>query len=768
MSVVGSRVRARRWLRSLQVVTGVLVIVYLLSTVLRTRGSSSPFYDGWIGNLAYGGCALLCAWRAFAIRAQRVAWSAIALSLGLFTTGAVLWTTVVQYWNPVPYPSVSDAFFLIFYPVAYVGVGLLIRDSMPRISRGVWIDGLIAALGLAALESAVVIDRISSHSQGDLPTVATNLAYPIGDLVLLMMLVALFAMHGWRPPRMWWLLGAGLAIFAVADTVYVLRVTSGTYVTGTPLDSLWLIGTFIIATAAWMRHDTTRAHELPRRPIVVPAVFTLSSLGIVVADGEVGHVDPFVVILASATLMLAVAWMAHSYRQLRTLATARREALTDELTGLGNRRMLTRQLGDRLDGPGTAGAATTTPLAVLIVDLDRFKEVNDAFGHPVGDELLAQLGPRLRRVLRSEDVLTRLGGDEFAVLLFDADRDHATDVGHRITEALREPFELRDVTVHTGASIGIVLSPEHSTDPDELLRCADVAMYRSKTRRTVVEVYDAGTDTSLDRFELIHELRAAVRNRDLVLHYQPQIDLHTGAVRSVEALARWRHPTRGYVPPDVFIPLAEEAMLMRPLTRLVLDEALAQCAEWERAGTPVAVAVNLSATNVLDGELLFDVKRLLRRHNLAPERLILEITEGVLLADPVRACRVITDLRAAGVAISVDDFGTGFSSLAYLRTLPVDELKLDRVFVTNLGGTDDSRDTAIARSALALGHALGLSVVAEGVEQPNTVNVLTELGFDAAQGFHLGRPVPAEEIRLTRSPDGTLVELDTPSCGRVA
>jgi diguanylate cyclase (GGDEF)-like protein len=430
---------------------------------------------------------------------------------------------------------------------------------------------------------------------------------------------------------------------------------------------------------------------------------------------------------------------------VQRLAETRQLALTDELTGLGNRRLFLRSLQHELS---VTEREDRPRLAVLMVDLDRFKEVNDAFGHPVGDELLGQLGPRLRQTLRSTDVLARLGGDEFAVLLRHADSDYAIDVARRMSDVLRQPFALRQVSVHVGASVGIALAPEHGTDTDELLRCADVAMYRAKAGHTAVAVYDSSADTSRERLRLVEDLRDAIDNGSLTLHYQPQVDLRTGSVPSVEALLRWTHPERGAISPVEFIPLAEEARLMRPLTRLVLDRALGQCAQWLRRGTPVAVGVNLSATNLLDGDLPEQVQELLTIHGLPSALLILEITESTLMADPVLAHQVVCRLHALGVSIAVDDFGTGFSSLAYLRELPVDQLKLDRTFVAGLGKTASGRDTAIASSALSLGHALGMSVVAEGVEEPATLATLSDLGFDVAQGFYLGHPVPPDALHL--------------------
>jgi diguanylate cyclase (GGDEF)-like protein len=749
---LAATVRRRSWLpaglRTAQLITGALVVVYLASTAFRAPQTSSTFYDVWIANLGYACCTSLVVWRAIVKRRARAAWGAMALALLVFTCGSVLWTAWVQYFKPLPYPSLSDGFFLIFFPSAFVGIGLLVRESIPKTSRTIWVDGLIAGLGVAAIEATLVIGSIAKGNTGDFGTVATNIAYPIGDLMLVSMVVVVFAVRGWRPGRMWWMLGAGLAIFAAADSIYVLRVTSGTYVTGTPLDSLWLIGAYVMSVAAWQGLGAKRRAARPiEASIVVPALFLLSSLGILVyATSQ--DVLPLGVVLATVTLLLAFGRSAHAFRQLRVLADSRREARTDELTGLPNRRLFYERLGACLEH-----GSTTDRLAVLMIDLDRFKEINDSLGHHVGDDVLRQLGPRLIEAAGSMGTVARLGGDEFGLLISPlVEPSVATKVAERVRASLLLPFHLESMSLRVDASIGIAFAPDHGTDPETLLQKADLAMYAAKHDRKPWQIYSTEHDQNTrERLELMEDLRDAIQRGEIVLYYQPKVDLSSGTVMGVEALARWRHPRRGILEPAKFLGLVETGGLMGPFTLAVLDRALIQQAQWVREGYDLGVAVNLSAANLRDEDLPGKVASLMSQRGVRPSRLTLEITEDSFIADPVQAMRVLNELGALGVEISIDDYGTGFSSLSYLLRLPVSELKLDRTFLT--GVLQDERAVSVIRSTVDLAHSLGLRVVAEGVEDLDSLSLITGLGCDVAQGYLLGRPVPAEDL-FAAAPDG--------------
>jgi diguanylate cyclase (GGDEF)-like protein len=452
----------------------------------------------------------------------------------------------------------------------------------------------------------------------------------------------------------------------------------------------------------------------------------------------------FVLLIAGLLLLWAVLFrivQGASRRLRRQAAENEHQARHDALTGLLNRSSFYERVHAAI-----ASVRGGHRVAVMIVDLDRFKEVNDTLGHHSGDLLLKQAGERLERALRSADVLARLGGDEFAVLLPDVESfEAASGTAARVGRALEEPFVLHGLTVHIEASTGVALYPDHGGDVELLMQRADVAMYAAKGSAASFELYAPEHDRhSPGRLALLGELRHALERDEFVLHYQPKASLRTGRVEGVEALVRWVHPERGLVPPDQFIPLAEQTGVIKPLTAWVVDEALRQCAEWRVRGLDLSVAVNLSVRNLLDAQLPESIAALLRRHEVPPPKLELEITEGTIVADQVRALDVLSRINAMGVGISIDDFGTGYSSLAYLKDLPVRELKIDRTFVNNM--TEDGDDAFIVRSTIDLARNLGLEVVAEGVETEAVWDQLALLGCDVAQGYYLSRPVPAAAL----------------------
>jgi len=438
-----------------------------------------------------------------------------------------------------------------------------------------------------------------------------------------------------------------------------------------------------------------------------------------------------------------IAALADSLNHMREGISAReaqisRLAYEDSLTTLPNRALFQQRVDEALHDTGQRAA-------VLLMDLDRFKDINDALGHHIGDRVLQVVASRLRGSLGPDDTVARLGGDEFAVLLPGADEPRALEAGRRIAAALEQPIRVADHTIDVGASIGATLYPGHGADIGQLLRHADVAMYAAKRGRLGFLLYDPSVEDSRQgHLSLLSELRRAVERDELTLHFQPKVHLATGAFASVEVLLRWTHPLRGMLPPSEFIPFAEHTGYIRELTRWVIDAALRQSGAWRAQGRPIRMAVNVSARDLLNPELPDIVAHALATHGVAPDSLCLEVTETALMEDPVRAHDTVRRLRALGLRLSIDDYGTGFSSLAYIKRLSVSELKIDRAFVKDLA--HDAEDLAIVRSTIDLGHNLGLQVVSEGVEDEVTAARLRELGCDLGQGFWFARPMDAQQL----------------------
>ena len=623
---------------------------------------------------------------------------------------------------------------------------MAVRHHSWGLASSVWLDCAVGSLGAASVLAVVLSPVLDSTLTGSLSwDTVVAVAYPMFDLLLVAAVAGIAALRGLRMGRRWGLLAVGLLIFATADVIYALQRTTDTFVAGTPLDVGWGIGLALIAM--WVdgtaQHDVSAARET--RPatgaaaLAVSSVATAAGLKVLVVSSRV-HVSTLAVVLAGVTLLAAAARSQLAFRLLARMADLRRmAAATDELTGLPNRRAL------YAEGRARLADLQRRRHALLMLDLDKFKEVNDSLGHHSGDQLLVQVGARLSENLRGGDMLARLGGDEFAVLLDDAGHDEAADVAIKLRAALAEPFALQDLALHTSVSVGVALFPDHGLDLSALLRKADIAMYKAKTSGRGHHVYcsadDAGDAT---RLQTVQELRTALSTDQLVVHYQPKVDLDTGEVHSVEALVRWNHPTRGLLYPDAFLNLVEESGLMPTLTRVVLALALDQAAAWHAQGQPLTVAVNLSASSLVDSDLPKQVASMLAARELPPGALQLEITEEFLMADRDRARDILTLLRNSGVQISVDDYGTGYSSLSYLRDLPIDELKLDRSFIFPMA--DNERTAALVASTIDLAHSLGLRMVAEGVETHLTYTQLKRLGCDQAQGYYMSRPVPAAEL----------------------
>jgi diguanylate cyclase (GGDEF)-like protein len=740
---------ALKWLYALM---GVLLVGYVASTIVRRQLDGWPVVDGW-GVAGFELLAsLLCIARGLTGVQRARAARLVSLVLG---TGLLFWAvgdSVVAAAGLGPTastPLAANVLYLGFYPFAYVGVMLRLHMGARRLSTETWLDGLIAGLGAAAFAAAFLL-RTVMHSAGggSAEMVATNLAYPIGDVLLLALVVGGSAVIAGRRGLPWIMLAAGLAVNTLGDTANLLTGGLGSTHFAAVLDAAaWPTSILLVSLAVWVRpRSAAPAVREPSPSFVLPALACGLSMALLFA-GSLEHVSVTALALALATLAAAGIRAGLSVRSLQRVTVDKHlQAHTDQLTRLANRRALFELLDALEEEHRTTGECRR--LACLFVDLNRFKEINDSFGHSVGDELLHQIGRRLGGILRDGDLLARLGGDEFVVALLDADGERGAAIAQRIGARLEQPFQIGAVRAQIGASIGIAVAPADATGGARLLRCADLAMYRAKIAGQAFATYSEELDGRGSRLDLVEDLRGAIASRTLELHFQPQIECGSGAIVALEALVRWEHPRLGYLPPLEFLGLAEDAELMDPLTQLVLDRALAQCARWRAAGSDVAVCVNLSSTNLHNPQLPAIVRDALARHHLAPSALVLEVTETTAITDFDRSQETIGRLRDLGLVVSIDDFGAGFTSLAHLSSLAVDELKLDRSFVQGLVSSHDPRNQALVRSTIELAHALGLRVVAEGIEDEESFELLTELGSDRAQGYLIGRPRPADELDL--------------------
>jgi diguanylate cyclase (GGDEF)-like protein len=730
----------------------VFVVAFGVSTFVLHRGASgyNTIWDGWVYGFAETLPlipVLLCARRSSVLRG---AWLALALGIVLNTAGDLVWLYHDQNLNPIPSPAPSDALYLLSYAAFIVGVAILTQSSFGRVHASVRLDGAIAGLAATAVAGMMWFEPLLRASGRPLQA-AVDMAYPIGDLVLLVLLGAGLAPQRYRPNWQTALLMAGVLWFVVGDTVYLYQVEAKTYLAGTPLDETWIIGIFFMGLAASVR-DRRRSGgprasvSSPATVAAVPVVSGLASLGVMVAS--LFRSDPVLVpLMAALALGLVIARMWMTLREVRESTMANfRDARTDYLTGLPNRRAFLERLQSMLRHEGVC-------TGVLLIDLDGFKEVNDALGHAAGDELLCVVAKRFEHRLGPRGALARLGGDEYACACAAVCEEDLVAIAHELSQSLSGPCVLDGISVRVGASIGVAVSQPGDADADELLRSADVAMYEAKRVQSDISVYRAEANpNSRERLALLDTLRDTVDREDLTLHYQPTLDMRTGQVRGVEALVRWQHPSLGLMYPDAFIPLAERAGLMPQITRAVLVQAVRQAASLDATGKRLHMSVNISRYDLVDEDLPGYIDDVLALHGFPHERLTLEITESAIGDDPERAVRCVRELRSRGLRVSIDDFGVGYSSMSRLLWLAVDELKVDKSFVVELHR--DPRAQAIVRSAVQLARALDLTVVSEGIESEEVFHLLQRLGTDVGQGYAIARPLtPAQLDEFLAQPD---------------
>jgi diguanylate cyclase (GGDEF)-like protein len=648
-------------------VLGVVLVAYLVTLLVRPGDTYWTWLDGWVVCAVELCGSALCIAKGLAGRPVRAAALALALGFGLlaWAIGDTVLTAQSIGGATPPSPSLADLFSLLFYPLAYVAVLVFMRGDVKRLSPSKWLDGIIAGLGAAAVCGAFAFEGILKASGSSPLATVTNLAYPIGDLLLLSLVVAGCAVLPGRRRASWLLLASGITLDVVGDTANVLHNSFGATRVGFILNTIaWPAATVLMSMSVWLRIRPSNPFTAPKPTgFSLPILAAGAALAILVVSSA-HNVGRVAIALSAATLLVVGIRLLLSVQEIKTLSHERhRQAVTDDLTGLSNRRHLFRVL----DSFFTESDDTLAPgcsLAFLFIDLNHFKEVNDSFGHPAGDELLRQVAARLSSSLRHNDLLVRIGGDEFAVVLVDGDSAYAKEVAQRVTASLAEPFLLEVVTASISASIGIAMAPVDATYSAGLVWCADVAMYRAKLGNIPFAIFERALDEEGDQLRLLEELQAGIAQGDLVLHYQPQLTLRTGEILAVEALLRWAHPRLGLLPPDNFLPIAEEAGLMGLITEWVLDEAAAQCGAWRESGRPLTMAVNVSPNTLLAPGFVEMIRSCLDRHDLAPENLVLALTESSVIGDMATCGQVITELRTLGVLVSIDDFGAGVTSLA--------------------------------------------------------------------------------------------------------
>ena len=735
---------------------GLVLAAYVTGLALHGIGLG-PVWTSWFGTLVHYWLAMLTSWLPVAVcclAIYRVGFRRPEMLLAAAATTAyasafifIVWSQVTT--GSVPFPSVGDGVYLLFFPLMMAALVVTVHHHVRVLAVSAWLDCAVASLGASAVLAVVLSPVLDSALKGS-PSMATvvALAYPMGDVLLVAAAAGIATLGDVRLGSRWGLLIAGLMVFAATDMVYALQVTKGTYAVGMPVDAGWAVGPALMAM--WVDGATQDKHSVTHeaRPaaggmaLTVSTAATVAGLGVLILGTQM-PLSKLAVTLAGVTLLAAAARSQMAFRLLARMANLRRlDAATDELTGLSNRRALYAEGHTRLAAPQCRRQA------LLMLDLDKFKEVNDSLGHHTGDQLLIQVAARLRGNLCDQDFLARLGGDEFAMLLDDASHDEAVNAAVKARAALDQPFALDDTTLYIQASVGIAMFPDDTDDHPSLktlLHKADIAMYKAKTSGVGHYVY-SGTDNADGdgRPRTVDELLTAMSSDQLVLHYQPKVDLATGDVHSVEALVRWVHPTRGLLYPDAFLGLVEESGLMPSLNRVMLAMALDQIANWQKHGRQLTVAVNLAASSLVDYDLPVQVASMLAARGVSPGALQLEITEEFLMVDRDRSRNILNRLRDGGVQISIDDFGAGYGSLSYLRNLPIDELKLDRSFIFPMA--EDARAASVVASTIDLAHSLGLRIVAEGVETKVAFTELTRLGCDQAQGFFISKPVSAAEL----------------------
>lgn len=764
---VGLSVQRRWWYGAL--ICGVTTSVFAVFMVTNPLGVD---FTGWLDDIGEGVAAAAgaacCVWaaRRNAVR-PRAAWYLLGAASASWAVGEGIWCWYELAQNvQVPFPSLADLFFLLAVPLMAGGVLLLARES-GAVSGSVRaiLDGAIIAGSLLFISWATALGTVW-HSGGEGAFARlVGLAYPVGDVITATVAIAALARARGAYRRQLVLLAAGVISLAVSDSMFAYLTQNGTYGNGNWLDTGWVAAFLLIGLAALAPSRAVNTEASPKGQSIAQLVLPYVPLGLAGATAVIeevrGHsIGAILLAIVGATTALVMA------RQLLTLLDNRRlnrvlasivselearevdlarQAFHDPLTGLVNRLLFTDRLNHALERCGREHAT----LAVMLCDLDDFKSVNDSLGHLAGDEVLRQVATRLQSSVRQADTIARLGGDEFALLIDNVESPEAVvRAVERIGHMLRTPVRVGESEVKTSASVGIVLATGQGPSSEELLRDADIALYEAKySGKSCYRFFEASMlDGVISRLQLKTELGALGNHLgQLTLHYQPILSARTGRMSGLEALMRWQHPTRGLLYPTSFIEYAEETGAIISVGAAVMDMACAQAAAWRDLGISCPmISVNLSARQLHDRGVVEMVERSLKKYGLPPEDLTIEITESVTMGGAEQAIGRLQQLKDLGVFIAIDDFGTGWSSLSYLRRLPVDFVKFDRTFTADVA-TDE--DAALLFSHLnRLAHALGLETIAEGIETAAQLAAVRRLGCDHVQGFHLARPAPASAV----------------------
>ncbi len=688
--------------------------------------------------------------------ADRRPWLLIAAGQASFLTADICYYILESINEEAPFPSIADIFYLGMYPLVIMGLLRLVAQTSPGRDWSSLVDAAIVATATFAVFGVLVMDRYLTDPSLDLAGRVISVCYPVMDVALIAVAARLIGLVHLRRPAFVLLL-AGLCSLLVADMIYGILNSAGVFETGGVADVFWL-GFYVLLAAAALHPDMAEPPQERDQGLSMTrsgiAVLTTTTLMVPMIDLIWGEpVDKILTTVCSSILFLLVITRLLGLVGViqRNERRARYDAMHDSLTGLGNRVLFAHRVNE------FGGGQSTGIVAILFIDLDDFKTVNDSLGHELGDQLLATVGQRLRSCVREEDLVARLSGDEFAILVESAvDRQDAVAAARRVQDALAVPISVADRNITISASVGITVEDaEAFVNSDELLRAADSAMYHAKASgKGRFEFFEPEMrHEAVERLELKADLQVALENGEFEVYYQPIVDLSDRRIISVEALLRWHHPTRGLITPAKFIPLAEQTGLILPIGRWVLLQACHQVARWQRrypGSAPKNVSVNLSVMQLHDPGLVEDTADALAQSGLDPSSLTLEITESMLLAKTAQTMQTLEQLKALKIKIAIDDFGTGYSALSYLRHFPVDVLKIDRSFVQELAISPTSH--SLVAAVIDLAHRLKIDTVAEGIEDESQFTELQAMQCTAGQGYLFSIPLPARRAEALFAP----------------